>query len=146
MQGSQSTNVLSAKMLIGIKVFYCQSFVPYGIRTVYCHVVQLEMFKYNAHPHITDMVHGKYLVGENFGKSYRWKLLARKNLANKQQSVHSALYVFRVSEYWWRKFWWMAHDSPIFSSTKIFLCTVIYLVWNSVLCMKFFYYVCLYLL
>ena len=33
-QGSQSTNVLSTKMLIGMqqssKVFYCQSFVPYG--------------------------------------------------------------------------------------------------------------------
>ena len=33
-------------------------------------------------------VHGKILVGENFGKPYGYKLLARKNLENKLKSVH----------------------------------------------------------
>ena len=36
-------------------------------------------------------IYRKYLIGENFGEPYRLKLLARKNLANKLQSVHIPL-------------------------------------------------------
>ena len=43
-------------------------------------------------------VHGKYLTAENFGKSCKQKLLVRKYLVNKLQSVHMAnSYIFGVS-------------------------------------------------
>ena len=57
-------------------------------------------------------VHGKMLAGENFGEPYRWSLLIRKDLANKLQSVYMPYTFPCICEYWWGKFWRMAHNSP----------------------------------
>ena len=44
-------------------------------------------------------VHGKILAGENFGESHRYKLLARKKLANKLRSVHMPHIFLAICEY-----------------------------------------------
>ena len=46
---------------------------------------------------LADPVHGRILVGKNFGKLFRQKPLMMKNLANNLQSVHVPNAFFGVS-------------------------------------------------
>ena len=105
----------------------CSSdFVVPMLRCIYCDWIrtfsQRSIILYGFM--LSYTVHGKYLAGKilvnRAGKSYWWGKIWW--MSNSQYICHIC-----ICEYWQGKFWRIAHglpNPPIFSPTKIFLCTV----------------------
>ena len=51
---------------------------------------------------------------EKFWQTMQVKAITKEKFGEYATVSAYAIYIFHVSEYWWGKFWRMAHDSPIF--------------------------------